>query len=122
MSQSFSLIIRDGTPADIEACLKLDHSYETDQVLQMRIEQDQDKQAITFATERLPRTMDVLDQANVDRIQYTLEHKQGFIVAVESHGSTMLGYATIISDPVYHFARVHDLVITRSYRRQFCAS
>ena len=52
-----SFLIRDGLEADIEACLAIDHSYETDHVWRMSIQQEETQQwNITFMVERLPRT------------------------------------------------------------------
>ena len=58
MSATVNFVIRDGLASDIPDCLLLDHSYETDYVWQMQVN-DEDGWRIDFKTERLPRALEV---------------------------------------------------------------
>ena len=48
-------VIRDGLESDVDTCLALDHSYQTERVWQMSMRSDLDQYEISFKTERLPR-------------------------------------------------------------------
>jgi GNAT superfamily N-acetyltransferase len=127
--------IRDALPDDIPACLALDHRYTTDYVWQMHFQNTGNAAAahwqISFKTDRLPRTLEVLHPANEARLQRALHEshaERGFIVATamlppddddtQPPAPRLLGYLTLYADSVYRSAHVQDLVIDRPLRRR----
>lgn len=117
MTNTLGFLIRDGLESDIGPCLKLDHGYETNYVWQVQVAQETGQWQITFKNERLPRTLDVTYPADERRLRLSLPPDQGFLIAVSRTESDVLGYLTLRSDPVHQIAFVHDLVVSRPYRR-----
>jgi GNAT superfamily N-acetyltransferase len=127
-----SFLIRDALETDIAACLALDHRYETDQVWQMNIRQEVGQWAITFKTDRLPRTMEVTYPCEERRLRLSLPEGQCFLVAEtrfepdEGHDEEndepsrthLLGYLTMRNQPSRRIAWIEDMVVGREYRRQ----
>lgn len=118
MSETVGFLIRDGVEQDIAACLALDHSYQTDLVWQMSIQQTPGTWQITFKTERLPRTMDVIYPADEHRLRCALADEQCLLVVVGRDVPEILGYAAMRHDPTRHIALLQDLVIAREYRQR----
>ena len=82
MTQSATLnfLIRDGLDADVDACLRLNHVYETDSVWQMHIRQE-DGWVLQFKKERLPRTLEIEYLVSEERLRAALPADQCFLVA-----------------------------------------
>ncbi len=116
MSTKLSFHIRDGEESDIPACLELDHTYETQFVWQMRIENDTDHQNIAFTREHLPRILETTYPANERRIRAANDPQHGFLIAANRDHGEIFGYMTVHSDAVYHIAYVQDIVISKPYR------
>ncbi len=124
MTQSTTLnfLIRDGLDADIDACLRLDHVYETDSVWQMHIRQE-DGWMLQFKKERLPRTLAIEYPAGDDRIRAALPADQCFLVATRrEEEEEILGYLTMHSDAIHRIGMIYDIVVSRPYRRNTIAS
>ena len=117
MSTSLGFVIRDGLETDIAACLGLDHHYSTEFVWQMNIEEHAGQWNIAFNTQRLPRTLEALYDADERRIRLALPSDQCFLVAVAKDSPEILGYMTMRHDPVYRAARIQDVVVSSPYRR-----
>jgi len=117
MTTSFGFVIRDGLKTDVEACLALDHSYQTEHVWQMSIRQDQNQRQITFRIERLPRAMEVVYPADTKRLHLVLPVNQCFLVAVGREQQEVVGYLTMRQDSALQNAQIHDIVVSRDYRR-----
>ncbi len=117
MTTGLSLLIRDATLADLSACAALDHTYETQQVWQMHIQQD-DGWQVRFRTERLPRTLESTVVSNRERLRDALPADQCCLVAVRRDTDAVLAYLVMRRDPTYALGHVHDLVVTRPHRRQ----
>lgn len=118
-SSSFSFVIRDGLPGDIEACLDLDHNCTTEHVWQMRIQQEADRWQIVFQTERLPREVEVQYTPGRKRLELALPDEQCFLVAESKDDDPeVLGYLTMRAEPGHGIARVQDIVVARLYRRK----
>lgn len=115
-----SLTIRDGTLEDIEGCLGLDTSYETEFVWQMNIQPDTVGKNILFRVDRLPRPMDVIYQHSAERMKAALDEKQCFLVASTTldEQDIILGYLTLRTDIIHHSAWIQDIVISRPYQRR----
>ena len=118
MSISLSFIIRDGIETDIQACLELDHRYDTEFVWQMRLQEDVNQRQITFQTEKLPRLLETTWQTSEHRLRLALPANQCFLIAESREENDILGYLTMRNDPVYQIAQLQDLVVSRPYRRR----
>ncbi|GIL09049.1 MAG: hypothetical protein BroJett033_5600 [Chloroflexota bacterium] len=116
MSTVISFVIRDALAADIQPCLALDHTYETDRVWQMTAAEDGGQRQIVFKTERLPRIMEAACLPHADRLRRSLADDHCFLVAARRESAEVLGYLTMRSDTAYGLAHVHDLVVSRPYR------
>jgi GNAT superfamily N-acetyltransferase len=118
MSSKLGFLIRDGLSSDIPACLSLDHSYETDYVWQMRLTDEADQRQVIFQRERLPRTLSTQWPASAHRLELALPPDQCFLVVENREQPELLGYLTLRCDPVFRIGLLHDLVISRPYRRR----
>lgn len=118
MDSSISFVIRDGLESDIDACLNLDHDYQTDHVWQMRMLQNTGEWQITFTTERLPRTLDVVYPVHRKRIERAIPDNHCFLVAASKDEPAILAYLVMHHEPVYQVGWIQDVVISRIYRRQ----
>jgi GNAT superfamily N-acetyltransferase len=118
MSTSLGFVIRDGLETDIPACLGLDHHYSTEFVWQMNIEERAGQWNIAFNTQRLPRTLEALYEADEHRLRLALPGEQCFLVAVAKDSPDILGYLTMRHDPVYRAAWIQDVVVSYPYRRR----
>ncbi len=111
-------IIRDGAEADIARCQQIDHAYETDQVLQIHVHQDdQIGWDIDLKRERLPRKLDLSIPKNANRLRDSLSDDQGFLIAEQRTGGALLGYLAMQNDQRHKIGLIHDLVVDRSHRR-----
>jgi GNAT superfamily N-acetyltransferase len=117
MSTSLGFVIRDGLEKDIEACLGLDHHYETDFVWQMNIDERGGQWTIAFNKQRLPRTLETVYTADEHRLRLALPSEHCFLVAVDKESPEILGYMTMRHDPVYRSAWIQDIVVSAPYRR-----
>jgi GNAT superfamily N-acetyltransferase len=113
----FSLLIRDGIASDIEACLALDHSYESDAVWQMSLQPDASGWHISFRSERLPRTIHATYAPQVARFERALLDDQCLLVATtREENPQLIGYLTLHYQSAEGIALVQDVVVTRPYR------
>jgi GNAT superfamily N-acetyltransferase len=110
-------VIRDALVTDIQPCLGLDHTYDTDHVWQMTASEDSSQRQIIFKTERLPRTMEAACVPHADRLRRSLAADHCFLVAARRDSAEVLGYLALRSDPSYDLAHIHDLIVSRPYRR-----
>jgi GNAT superfamily N-acetyltransferase len=115
MSSTF--IIRDGLESDIPACLKIDHTYETEYVWQMQIAQEVGRWQVTFKTERLPRSMEVTHPSSERRLALCLPDDQCFLIAGERDQEGVLGYLAMRREPARRVGWIQDMVVDRDYRR-----
>jgi GNAT superfamily N-acetyltransferase len=122
MSSTFGFLIRDGLESDIGRCLAVDHTYETDYVWQMTTREEGDEREVRFKKDRLPRTMQSVYPYDEHHIRMAIPSEHCFLVAVERDQSEILGYMTMHNDPLYHVARVTDLVVSRPYRNHRIAT
>ena len=117
MTNKFGLVIRDGLENDINACMKLDVTYETDYVWQMSIRRDTDQQQVLFKEEHLPRTLEASYPADAERLRNALKAKHCFLVAANRDSSDILGYLTMRHDTGHGLAIIQDIVVSRPFRR-----
>jgi len=117
MVERVGLLIRDGREQDIEYCLLLDHSYRTQVAWQMRLDSDGDRFDIRFQPERLPRDLEAVWNASEHRLRIALSVEHCLLVAANRDTGELLGYLALYADQVHGLARLHDLVVTRPWRR-----
>lgn len=114
-------VIRDGVENDVAACLRLDHSYETDTVWQMHIQQEEPNHwTMRFKGERLPRTLEIPHPPDESRLLAALPTDQCFLVATQKSedDSEILGYLTLFNDAAHGIGLIRDLAVSRPYRRR----
>src|SRR3954453_4308376 len=101
MSATVNFLIRDGLASDIPACLLLDPNYETENVWQMQIS-DEEGWRIEFRTERLPRTVEMTYFVSEARLRAALAPDQCFLLATtrEDEPET-IGYLAMRADALY---------------------
>ena len=113
----FSLLIRDGIANDVEACLALDHTYESDAVWQMSLQADANGWHITFRSERLPRIIHGTYTAQPARLERALTDDQCLLIATtREENPQLIGYLTLHYQVAEGIALVQDVVVTRPYR------
>lgn len=137
-----------GTYADIEPCLRLDHTCETDRVWQMTIQQrDAGTIAVAFKQEYLPRPILLTHEPDRRRLHDDTDAGQLWVVArnlapapqpdaeAPLQDSTepllsppppprppVIGYIVARYDETQEIVWVDDITVTREYRRQRVAA
>jgi ribosomal protein S18 acetylase RimI-like enzyme len=114
---TFNFVIRDALVADLEACLTLDHSYETDYVWQMTVSPGVEIRQIIFRKERLPRTNKIDYPSDELRLRLALPPEICYLVAAGKDEPTMLGYLTLRLQVVHRIALIQDIVVSQQFRR-----
>lgn len=115
---TLNFLIRDGLEADIDRCLALDHTYETDFVWQMHIHGEDGQQwEILFKRDRLPRTMTIGLIPDENRLHAALPKEQCFLIATRRDEPDVLGYLAMYNDPMHHFGLIYDLMVSLPFRR-----
>jgi GNAT superfamily N-acetyltransferase len=109
------VLIRSATAEDIEACLKLDHSLETQHIWQMTRHNEGQGFQISFQTLRLPRPVRVEYPRSVDELRLDLADLERVLVA-EAEG-VILGYSNLTLARADRNAWVRNLVVHPSARR-----
>ena len=122
MSNTPNLVIRDGTPTDIETCLALDHSLETEWVWQLSLRNDAQDWAVALRQERLPRPIQITHKATPQQLTNTLRWKHCFLVAELFPERVIMGYLVMIQDPLHPVGKVRYLTVEPSLRRLGIAS
>jgi GNAT superfamily N-acetyltransferase len=116
MTNSFNFVIRDGVPDDIDACLYLDHTYETEHVWQMSIQPETLGYRVTFRTERLPRPVEYEYPIERHRLELSFAPDTCLLVACGKNEPEMLGYLTMRHDALYRITIIQTLLVARQYR------
>ena len=114
MSNTPNLVIRDGTPTDIETCLALDHSLETEWVWQLSLRNDAQDWAVALRQERLPRPIQITHKATPQQLTNTLRWKHCFLVAELFPERVIMGYLVMIQDPLHPVGKVRYLTVEPS--------
>lgn len=111
--------IRPAISSDLPALIKFDHSVDTTHVWQMDSNSDVDQIEVKFREIRLPRSVILAYPRNSADMADTWTRKNLFLVAAVQNQP--VAYLTIEVEQTYT-ARVVDLVVTRSMRKQGIAS
>ncbi len=117
MAHAPNLIIRDGTPADLEACATLDHRLETEWVWQLSLRNDAQDWAVTLRQERLPRPIEIAHSITSQQLTHALRWNQCWLVAELAPEQVIIGYLVMIQDPLHPVGKVRYLCIEPSLRR-----
>lgn len=114
---TFNFVIRDALAADVDACLALNHSYETDYVWQMSLLPETENWQVIFRKERLPRTNKIEFPSDELRLRLALPPEICYLVAVGKDEATMLGYLTMRLQVVHQIALIQDIVVSQQFQR-----
>ncbi|MBI3287754.1 MAG: GNAT family N-acetyltransferase [Chloroflexi bacterium] len=111
------MIVRNAEQADLNRCLALDGSYETEYVWQMQIEEaGAAVQSVSFRTVRLPRPMRVAYPRQPESLLESWERRNRLLVAEE--GSLVQGYLDLEIHPWNRTGWINSVVVAKELRRQ----
>ncbi len=108
--------IRSAQARDLDACLALDPSYETDYVWQMETTRPAGAVSIAFRETRLPRTMRVSGTPVRDLVSEHFELGECFLVAEEEN--VIRGYLDMTADRWKQIAWLNHLTVASDRRRR----
>ncbi|MFC2037897.1 GNAT family N-acetyltransferase [Chloroflexota bacterium] len=108
--------VRPATLADLNACLSLDHNFETDHVWQMTSAKTEARVNVAFHIVRLPRRMRAEYPRDVEQLVEDWQRGEGFFVA-EVDGKVR-GYVDVIAYPWQQMGWVTNLAVDGPYRRR----
>ncbi|MFW5714358.1 MAG: GNAT family N-acetyltransferase [Brevefilum sp.] len=114
------ITIRPATQEDIESLRAFEHGYYTEYVWQMSQETDGGETQTSFRRVRLPRKVFVSYPRKRHEVLLNIEQAEAFLLA--ELGERPVGYIKIIADKEASVAKVTDLVVSASMRRQGIAS
>ncbi len=109
------MTIRPAQARDLDACLALDESYETEYVWQMETARANGSVQLGFHTTRLPRAMRVMAHSPRDAIADHFEQGECFLVAEEY--PRIAGFVDATADRAERIAWIHHLVVANDLRR-----
>jgi ribosomal protein S18 acetylase RimI-like enzyme len=114
--------VRAAKASDIETVVAFDHSYGTDYVWQMDVEEDEGggRPAVHFRETRLPRRMTVGYPRPVEGLSETWKERAKVLVAEDEEG--VMGYLCLDRDISPGAAWVTDLAVTPLRRRRGAGS
>jgi len=108
--------IRPAQARDLEACLALDDSFETEYVWQMETSRANGAITLGFRVTRLPRAMRV---TSTQPRQVVAEHFElGECLLVAAEYPRICGYIDVTSDPWERVAWIHRLTVASDLRRR----
>jgi len=108
--------IRPMIKTDLPALIGMDHSYHTDYVWQMHLNQDEHEIGVRFKELRLPRTLRVDYPWPNTRLQESWQKWDGVMVA-DVEGK-IVGYLALVTEVPKRQARIIDLMVNRRLRRR----
>ncbi|MEO1288334.1 MAG: GNAT family N-acetyltransferase [Chloroflexota bacterium] len=112
----FKFVIRDGLSSDIDMCLALDHSFESDYVWKMSMQTLNEGYQATFRKERLPRQSIAYHEYDEMRLRLALPSEMCYLVAIGKDEPVVLGYLTMRPDPIHKIAMVQDIIVGQEFR------
>lgn len=108
--------IRKAELPDLNQCLLLDHSFETQYVWQLYLSENSDgDKNITFRTVKLPRPMHVEYPRDTDTLLGDWQDEAYVLVAEE--GDQVLGYLDLTVEEWNHTGWLNHLAVGRQHRR-----
>jgi ribosomal protein S18 acetylase RimI-like enzyme len=112
--------IRPATEDDIPALVAIDHSYSSNYVWQVDLNQDEGQIEVNFREIRLPRKINVDYPRQSSLLINDWENRSGLLVSVLKN--SVVGYISISENMSPTSAWVTDLVVAPSARRNGIAS
>lgn len=112
----YGMNIRLAQARDLEVCLALDESFETEYVWQMETARTDGGIQLAFRTTRLPRAMRVPGNAPRDAMLDHLEVGECFLVAEEY--PRLLGFVDATADLDQRLVWLHFLIVASDARRR----
>lgn len=116
MSNNY-LFIRTAATGDLEQCLTIDHSYQTNRVWQMSYSQNNGAASVRFQIVRLPRSSSIAYPHSPSQLIRRWNEAQHFLVAEERH-SQICAYIALSIDRVGSVVWISDMAVAPSQRRQ----
>jgi ribosomal protein S18 acetylase RimI-like enzyme len=113
------MTIRPATLDDLPVCLALDHSYLTEYVWQMDVQEQNGQVGVTFRTTRLPRPVHVQYPRDQEALLADWHHRDCFLIADTQE---IAGYLTMSARDWHKTGWVADLVVAPEYRRRGLAT
>lgn len=117
---SCGMNIRPAQARDLEACLALDESFETEYVWQMETARGNGAIQLGFRTTRLPRAMRVVVHTSQDDLAEHFERGECVLVAEEY--PRVAGFLDATIEPAQRVVWMHALVVASDMRRRGVAS
>lgn len=112
----YGMNIRPARARDLEFCLALDESFETEYVWQMETARVDSGVQLAFRATRLPRAMRVAGLGARDAILDHFEAGECFVVAEEE--SRLVGFADATADLDQRLGWLHYLIVSGDARRR----
>lgn len=112
--------IRPVTPQDVDRLSAIEHGYYSEYVWQMSLDLNASTTKTNFHRTRLPRQVFVPYPRGRDEIFGNLQNCEAFLVAEIDQSA--VGYVKVLAEQETRVARVTDLVVSASLRRQGIAS
>ncbi len=108
--------LRPAQVRDLDACIALDESYDTEYVWQMDNSRSNGAIQLGFRTTRLPRSMRVTVHSPQDRLA---EHyEQGECLMVAEEPPRIVAYVDVTHETGQRVAWIHSLVVASDMRKQ----
>jgi ribosomal protein S18 acetylase RimI-like enzyme len=111
------MIIRPADISDLNACIALDPSFQTDHVWQMEEREEGGAIMVAFRTARLPRTMHVAYPRDCANLVEDWE-QGGCVLVAEGEDGEILGFLSMMPQGWHGTCRIHHLVVDCRCRRQ----
>ena len=112
------MIIRPAEQSDLETCVALDSSFQTDHVWQMEEREEENAILVAFRTARLPRTVYVAYPRDNRSLAEDYAQGHGILIAEKEETGEILGFLSIQFQYWHDTGWIRDLVVDRRYRRQ----
>jgi ribosomal protein S18 acetylase RimI-like enzyme len=107
--------IRLARAADLDDCIVLDCSYETEYVWQVQTHVEGERIEATFQRTRLPRPVTVNTPPEARVLRQDWERQECFLVA--DHGAQVLGYIDMTVSDSQQVGWISNIVVGRAFRR-----
>jgi len=107
--------IRPGNLGDLNACLAIDDSFETEYVWQMEEHSNGSDISIGFHLVRLPRPMRIGSVVSRDDLVYNFQHGGALFVADDG---AVRGFVDVTESEWNEVAYINNLAIAPAYRRK----
>lgn len=113
--KTLDLTYRPATLEDFDHCLAIDHSYETNRVWQMTLNQQPELVAARFQAVRLPKVTTIPYPYTAEELSKRWWEVHWFLVG--ETGDTIQAYVTATAETVRPVVWIGDLVVATAVRR-----